>query len=345
MAYSTIDDPTLYFNTVLYAGTGSEQTVSGVNFQPDFTWLKSRTNGRPNTLQNSVTGATKQMHSNATDSETSYTQLLKSFNSDGFVLGTDAFINQSSQNFVSWNWKAGGSASSNTAGSINSSVSVNQESGFSIVSFSGTEANGTVGHGLGTTPKFIFGKNRDTATSAWPVYSATIGATKYLNINTTGAQGTFDGYWNNTNPTSSVFSVGSHPDVNRDNMIYYCFAEKKGYSKIGSYIPNGGGSDNTFIYLGFSPAFIMAKGSTFGSAWTMVDNRRSTHNVVNSQLFANNSNAEDNSTSNLMCDFLSNGFKIKSNNGAMGSSGQTYIYMAFAENPFVTSTGIPTTAR
>ena len=350
-----IDNPTAYFQTKIYTGNGTTDTsITGVGFQPDMSWFKGRTNTENHFLFDSIRGATVRLIPNGTSTDATAAQSMKSFDSDGFTLGSDADVNQNSINFVSWNWKAGGTASSNTDGSITSSVSANQDAGFSIVSWTGDNSgSSTVGHGLGKIPNLVIVKNRTDA-SNWGVKHSSMTSGHMAVLNSTDPSSdrngsTNGGLGNLTSSTTFGFIAGSAgtPEVNgsSDNMIAYCFTSIKGFSKFASYIPNGGGSDNTFIYLGFSPAFIMAKGSTFGSAWTMVDNRRSTHNVVNSQLFANSSGTEDNSTSNLMCDFLSNGFKIRSNNGAMGSSGQTYIYMAFAENPFVTSTGVPATAR
>ena len=343
-----IDKPSDYFNTVLYSGTGNEQTVSGVNFQPDFTWLKSRTNAQPNTLQNSVTGPTKQMHSNANDAETSYTQLLKSFNSDGFVLGTDSFINQNGQNFVSWNWKAGGSASSNSNGSITTSISANQDSGFSMVSYTGNNSNGaTIGHGLGAAPNMVIIKKK-SSTAQWAVGGTNIDSTfnGYMFLDSTGAIATSDNVFNDTAPSSSVITLGTTGDSNANGQTYiaYCFHSVQGYSKFSSYIGNGN-ADGPFIYTGFKPGFVIMKKSSGTGNWQLFDNKRNPFNVADRTLSPDVTDSEYTTEGDI--DMLSNGFKIRST-GNINADGSTYLYMAFAEQPFVTSTGngsIPGTAR
>ena len=346
-----IDKPSDYFNTVLHTGTGSEQTVSGVGFQPDFTWIKSRSNGTPHVAQDSVRGATKQLIINTSDTETSYTQYLKSFNSDGFVLGTDSFVNANSQNYVSWNWKAGTSftndASGTGIGSIDSAGSVNTDAGFSIVSWTGTGSAGTIKHGLSTTPSMIIIKNRSSAYD-WTVGHNSLGWTNVVFLNlTTASQG--DTQFNNTAPTSSVFSIGTPLMANKsgDSIIAYCFSEKKGYSKFSSYIGNGS-TDGTFVYTGFKPAFLIVKKTDSVNSWVMFDNKRSSSggsNEIDYSLTANEADAEETGTTSSDVDFCSNGVKIREDNGGVNASGGSYIYMAFAENPFVTSTGVPATAR
>jgi hypothetical protein len=272
---------------------------------------------------------------------------LTSFDSDGFSLGSRDDTNGASYSMVSWNWLAANGTASNTDGSITSTVSANTTSGFSIVSFTGTGSAATVGHGLGKEVDFIIIKNRNDSV-LWSGYHRSLGATKYISINSTGASATSSGMWNNTDPTSSVFSVGTSNNTNDsgDGMIAYCFAEKKGFSKFGSYIGNGS-TNGTFTYTGFKPAFIVLKqSSSSGNNWQLMDNKRNTFNVLNKVIYPNLSNAEDTTgaTSNTI-DFVSNGFKSRGTNGQSNGSGSTYIYMAFAENPFVTSTGIAGTAR
>ena len=347
MAYTTIDDPSDYFNTVLYTGTGSEQTVSGVNFQPDWTWLKSRSNGQPHVVSDSVRGATKQLYTADTQAETSYSQYVKSFNSDGFVLGTDSGINQSSQTFVSWNWKAGTSftndASSTGIGSIDSAGSVSTDAGFSIVTYTGTGSAATVAHGLGVAPKMIINRTI-SASKDWITYHASLGATKFLELNTTDAVATSSDKFNNTEPTSTVFSIESSSQNNTSGgtCLAYCFADVKGYSKFGSYTGNGN-VDGTFFYTGFKPAFTIIR-STGSDQWSMFDAKRNPFNEVDNNIRAN-SNAAEADQANKEVDYLSNGVKLRTSSGEWNSSGTTYIYMAFAENPFVTSTGVPATAR
>ena len=360
MAYTTIDNPELYFQTKLYSGNGSNGhaiTFDGSeNMSPDWVWIKSRSSNS-HRLTDSVRGATKVLYSDLTFAEATDADTIQSFDTNGFTIDDDADTNGSGQNFASWNWKAGGSASSNGNGSITSTVSANTTAGFSIVSWTGSGASATIGHGLSSAPELVIVKNRTDSSTDWRIGNTVVSGKTMADDNgyylefDTGAIANPGGktIWGSgpSAPTSTVFSVGSNNSNNgsSDNMIAYCFHSVKGYSKIGSYIPDGGGSDNTFIYTGFRPSWIISKGSSFASAWTMTDSKRSTFNVVNSQLFAQTTGAEDNSSTNLMCDYLSNGFKIRSNNAAMGSSGNTYIFMAFAESPFVNSKGVPTNAR
>ena len=350
MAYTDIDKPSDYFNTVLYTGTGSEQTVSGVNFQPDWTWLKSRSNGQPNVVSDSVRGATKQLYTADTQAETSYSQYVKSFNSDGFVLGTDSGINQSSQTFVSWNWKAGTSftndASSTSVGSVDSAGSVNTDAGFSIINVvkNNTTAH-TVAHGLGAVPQMIIGKSRTGGSYRWIVYHKDIGNTHALYLNENFVKTDSVTFWNDTTPTSSVFSLGTDNSWN-GTSIFYCFAEKKGFSKFGTYVGNNNANGN-FIYTGFKPAFFLVKNATeAGYAWELFDNKRNhvdgIGNIIKNRLFPD-TNAAEGTNSDGYCDFVSNGVKIRK--AGDSNSANTYIYWAIAENPFVTSTGTPTTAR
>jgi hypothetical protein len=349
MAYTDIDKPDEYFNTVLYTGDGNaSRSVSGIGFAPDWVWVKGRSTAYYHGLWDIVRTNKSALYSNATDAEDTTTGgTLTSFDSDGFTLPnvSGGFVNNSGTTFVSWNWKANGAGVSNTAGSITSTVSANTTSGFSIVGWTGTGANGTIGHGLGTAPAMIIVKARG-AVKDWMVGHNSLGWTKYINLNTTSAESTASTVWQDTAPTSSVFSVGSSSDVNTSSttMIAYCFAEVKGYSKFGSYTGNGS-TDGTFVYTGFKPAFVILKvaiGDT--GQWCMYDDKRSTFNATDAILQAESSNAEGALGSNPI-DFLSNGFKIRSSTLRINGSGYTFIYMAFAENPFVTSTSIPTTAR
>ena len=337
MAYTTINKPNTNFNPVLYTGNGATNAITGVNFQPDFVWVKGRTNAPNHYLFDVVRGVQKNIHSNSNDAEVTEANTLTAFDSDGFTLGSDGNPNGSGQNYVGWNWKAGGTASSNTDGSITSSVSSNTTAGFSIVSFTGTGATATVGHGLGTTPKFWLVKSRSSG--AWWTYTTVIdGSLDYLFLDTTVAA-------NDSGvslPTSSVFSVNGSVAPTSENMIAYCFADVKGYSKFGSYTGNGN-ADGTFVYTGFKPAFIMFKRTNSTSGWGMYDNKRTPFNLMNKRLLANTSGAEDTSADNGI-DFLSNGFKWKTGSG-WNASGGSYIYMAFAENPLVGTNNVPATAR
>ena len=345
MAYTTIDNPELYFNTVIYSGNGGTQSITSLDFQPDFLWGKQRNVNQDHVLLDSIRGTTKQLYSSDSAAEQTNTTGVTSFNSDGFSLGSSGYFNNGSNTYVAWNWLAGGSASSNSDGSITSTVSANTTSGFSIVSYTGTGANATVGHGLGVAPAMIIVKSITTVNN-WRVgHNGLTDWTYKLNLESDVAESSQANVWNSTAPTSSVFSIGSSSSVNASgqSFIAYCFAEKKGFSKFGSYTGNGN-ADGTFVYTGFKPAFLIIKKSSAIEDWGLIDNKRDPNNDgTSSQLFPNTNGAED--TSNDRADFLSNGFKLRTSSGQWNTSGGTYIYMAFAENPFVTSTGVPATAR
>ena len=345
MSYTTIDKPTDYFNTKLYTGTGSSQSITGVGFQPDWVWIKKRSGVDGARMFDVVRGASEGLFTNSTSEEVTVSSEHTSFDSDGFSLGSSENVNESSGTFVSWNWLAGSTASSNTDGSITSSVSANTDAGFSIVSYTGTGANATVGHGLGVVPNLIFIKRRDSA-GDWTSYHSVLGSTKFMRLNSTNAQGTQSTYFQDTDPTSTVFSIGSAGDVNASSgtHIAYCFAEKKGYSKFGSYEGNGN-ADGTFVYTGFKPAFVITKrADTGGDNWHILDNKRDIDNPAEEVISANANSAEGTTVTSYL-DFLSNGFKCRGTGASINTSGLTYVYIAFAENPFVTSGGIPTTAR
>ena len=344
MSYITFQ-PSDYFNTLLYSGNGSTQSITGVGFQPDLIWGKNRSATWNHILTDAVRGANKQISSNLSNAESSNTGEFTAFGSDGFSVGTGSTLNGSGNNIVSWNWKANGQGSSNTDGSINTTyTSANTTSGFSISTYTGTGSAATIGHGLGVAPKWILVK-RLSASDAGVVYHSAIGATKYLTINSSNAEATSSAIWNDTAPTTSVLSIGTNTAVNASGSTYvaYCFAEKKGFSAMGSYVANGEASDNAFIYTGFKVGWVMIK-ATDVDEWRIYDNKRANpFNVIDVRLKANSSDAE--SSGNNECDFLSNGIKIRSNSGGVGSSGQEYIYMAFAEAPLVSSNGVPAVAR
>jgi hypothetical protein len=346
MAYTTIDKPTDYFNTKLYTGNNSTQSITGVGFQPDWTWIKSRGTTTFHNLYDSVRGATKIIQSNTTTAEQTFSDGLTSFDSDGFSLGSRDDVNGASYSLVSWNWLAGGTASSNTDGDITSSVSANTTAGFSVVTYTGSgTGNDGVGHGLGVKPNVIFVKHR-TKTEHWAVHHDGLTSGKQLYLNLTNAEENTQ--FSSEAHTSSVFKLGTNVMVNLsgDTYVAYCFAEKKGYSKFGSYTGNGN-SDGTFVYTGFKPSWVMIKRSnSSGEGWHIYDNKRNTFNLVTQVLTANLSNAEATASAGTdVIDMLSQGFKCRGTHGAINGSSNTYIYMAFAENPFVTSTGIPCTAR
>jgi hypothetical protein len=326
-----------YFNAVTYTGTGSSLGVTGVGFQPDWVWVKGRSGATDHGLYDAVRGVQKQLESNGTGAETTETTGITAFDSDGFTTGALAQLNTSSATYVAWNWKANGSGSSNTAGSITSTVSASTTSGFSVVTYTGTGANATVGHGLGVAPSMIIVKSRTGSPDVptWRVYHASVGATKYLELNSTGSATTY-GDWNNTAPTSTVFSVGAPAftpnNQNGINYVAYCFAPVAGYSAFGSYTGNGS-ADGPFVFTGFRPAYVMIKNTTLASAWIVYDNKRNTANVETNYLLPNSSGAEA-TLSSLVLDFTSNGFKIRGDQATINTSNNNYIFACFAESPF-----------
>ena len=326
-----------YFNTVLYTGDGAtSHAITGVGFSPDWVWGKKRSASGDNWVFDTSRGATKQLETNSTNVESTQTTMLKTFDSDGFTMGNDSPGNADGTTLVAWNWLAnGGTTSSNSDGSITSTVQANTTSGFSIVLYNGEgDGQATVGHGLGVKPQVIIPKNRST-TGSYHMYHEAIDASAPQNygiiLNSTNARTDDPGFHNDTAPTSSVFTIGTYNNFDND-YVAYCFAEVEGYSKFGSYTGNGN-ADGTFVYTGFRPAFIMFKTTTIISHWTIVDNARSTYNVVDDSLYADTSAAELTTITDV--DFLSNGFKWR---GVLANetnvNGQVYIYMAFAEAPF-----------
>jgi hypothetical protein len=354
MPYATIDKGSKYFNTVLYTGNGVGGTnITGVGFQPDLVWIKRRSAVEYHVWNDAVRGLPKNLYSNVTSAEDTGS-IISAIISDGFTVQTDASVNSSGSTYVAWNWKANGTGSSNTSGTITSTVSANTTSGFSVVSYTGNGTGGaTFGHGLGVNPKMFIIKQRTDA-NAWVIYHASVDVTGDYTLRfTSGAKTNGNDTNNDTAPTSSLITLGASSLTNQNTSTYiaYCFAEVKGYSKFGSYTGNGS-ADGTFIYTGFKPAFFMVKRTDTTGSWIIVDNKRNTTNPETLLLLAHSSNAEENTTSfsAFFGDFLSNGVKLRDGTVYTGGtnfniSGGTYIYMAFAENPFVSSKGIPTTAR
>jgi len=353
MAYTTINNGKLYFNTLTWTGadTSAGRDFIGVGFQPDLVWAKTRSVSNGHKWFDIVRGVGKSLQSEGSGAETTNdgNGYIDSFDSDGFssIAGSsnNYNFNNTSTTIVAWNWKAGNSqGSSNTDGSINTTyTSVNTTAGFSISQYTGNGVSGaTVGHGLGAIPKWIIVKALNT-TDNWEVYHASLGAEKYIELNLTAAQGDSTAIWNDTEPTSSLFSIGNNSGVNTNGNPYiaYCFAEKKGYSKFGSYTGNGN-ADGTFVYTGFKPAFVIVKRTDAVQGWYILDNKRNTFNPEDKYLETSDSDAEATFT---FCDFLSNGFKARTTGTGFNASGGSYIYMAFAENPFTSSTGTPVTAR
>jgi len=345
MAYTTINKSSDYFNTKLYTGNGGTQSLTGVTFQPDWVWVKERGGANSHMLCDVVRGVTKILFSNLANAQDTDANSITAFGSDGFSVGSSGNVNASGDTYVGWNWKAGGTASSNTDGTITSSVSASTTAGFSIVSWTGTGANATVGHGLGSVPKMIMVKNRASAEN-WIVGHTSIDWTKYLSLNTTDVTSTASNIWQDTTPTSSVFSIGASGKVNgsSNEMIAYCFADVKGFSKFGKYVGNGN-ADGTFVYTGFKPSFVLMKNTAdSGANWQMFDNKRDVSNVANHRLFPNADSSESTDANNNI-NFLSNGFKMKTSNGDNNANGSTFIYMAFSEAPLVGTNNVPATAR
>ena len=356
MAYTTINKSSEHFDTKIYTGNGSSQTLNMDNL--GLLWMKRRDSTIRHCLFDSVRGGHYTGSGNApllvsdstaaaqgTDIDSAAKGIT--FGATQTVIGNDAAgysYNVSGHSMVGWQWSAGGSASSNSDGSITSTVSANTTSGFSIVSYTGNGTGGaTVGHGLGVAPKMMIVK-QTTGTENWTVYHASIGnPAQYMELNSTGAVLTNSAVWNSTNPTSSVFSIGTNARTNASasNYIAYCFAEKKGYSKFGSYTGNGN-ADGTFVYTGFKPAWVMYKNSTSVADWLIYDTKRIHSGTQLDYLEPNTSDAEG----YLAVDVLSNGFKLREASGAkFNASGDTYIYMAFASAPLVGSNNVPCTAR
>ena len=333
-AYTAIDDPSAYFQTKLYTGTGNSHAITldgNSDLQPDWVWIKCRDDSHNHQVFDSVRGVHIRMRTDTNGAETTSSESLKSFNTDGFTLGTQANVNAAASgdnSFVAWNWKE-------TA-----------DAGFDIVSYTGNGSARTISHSLSAVPDMMIVKNRDEA-EEWTVYHAgntSAPATDYLALNTNGATTDSNTRWNDTAPTSSVFTVGTSDVVNKNTVKYiaYLFAEKQGYSKIGSYTGNGSSTDGAFVHTGFKPAWIMFKSTSATGFWEIHDNKRDPFNVSKLRLFPNSSNAE--ATEDYV-DFVSNGFKFRTNDANGNTDGTSYIYLAFAEEPFVSSTGIPATAR
>ncbi len=329
-----------YFNTVLYTGNGTTQTISGVGFQPDFLWVKSRSNAYWHSLLDVVRGRAKTLFTNVTNAEftSASDKEVTAFTSDGFSLGPDDnySINSSGATFVAWNWKAGSSTVTNTAGTITSQVSANPTSGFSIVTYTGNSiAGATRGHGLNALPKMMFIKGRTGTYGAdnWHVYHAALPNTQGFALNTDGGATTSEYFWNNTSPSTTVFTTSTGASNNDSGTTYvaYCWSEVEGFSKFGSYTANGS-ANGPFVYTGFRPAWILFKGTGNGTNWFLFDAKRSTYNIVINLLYPNAANAENTAGSGYV-DLTSNGFKVRTTAGDMNSSG-TYVYACFAENPF-----------
>ena len=340
---SAIALPTAHFNTNLWTGNGSTGQSINVGFQPDLLIAKERTTATYVSARNSVTGVTKSLFTGLTNAEYTETNGVTAFTSTGFNLSGDGYgyVNRNTYTYVGWNWKAGGTASSNGNGSITSSVSANPTAGFSIVSYTGQSAAGTIGHGLSQAPEMIILKNRDQGVF-WAGYVEALGNTKSISINDTGAAYT-EKTWNDTSPTSTVFSIGAQSETSSgrfnvagEDFIAYCFSSIEGYSKIGTYSGNNS-TDGTFVYLGFTPAFILLKTYDNTDNWNIYDIKRNGYNGTGGtyQIRADTNQAGF-SAAATMIDLVSNGVKMRTNDPGTNSA-RNYLYMAFAESPFKTS--------
>jgi len=352
MAYTSVDKSKSNMNTVLYTGNGGTQSITGVGFQPDFLWTKRRDSSGWHYLQNVIRGAANAVYSNATNVETSSgTGGVTSFDSDGFSLGSYNDVNANSGTYVGWNWKAGGAGSANSDGTLASTVSVNQTAGISIVKYTGSGSVTTVGHGLGAAPKLIIVKRLTGGTEAWPVDDRSQGGILYLNE--TGALGSYgdSSPFPTTAPTNTVFSIGTANNTNASgsDFIAYCFAQKNGFSQIGKYtgLTDSGteaSMDDSFIYTGFAPQWLMVKKTnSSGTGWFIFDRSRDFYNYASKFLMPQAANQEDSSTSRSL-DFLSNGFKFRGSSDDVCGAGSTYFYVAFGQT-LVGSNNIPCTAR
>jgi hypothetical protein len=341
-AYTTINKPSLHFNTKLYTGNGGTQSITGVGYQPDWVWIKSRSNTYVHALVDSVRGVQKVLQANDSAAEATEAGSLTAFGADGFSLGNWTSTNGSGATFVSWNWKAGGSGSSNSDGSLSATLSTNATAGFSISTFT-TPGSGTftVGHGLGVAPKMVI--YRPTGSSSWQVGHDSLGWTYFAGSFNNNAAAASNTAFGNTAPTTSVWTGNTANVGTNSACVAYCFSEIRGYSKFGKYIGNGN-VDGTFVYTGFKPAFLIAKRTSSTGSWRMRDNKRFDQaNPIDKVLYTNGNTAEVDEDN---VDFLSNGFKLRTTGAENNGNGNTMIYMAFAENPIVDSTGkIPATAR
>ena len=350
MAYTTINKSGDYFNTKLYTGGSGDTAHTGVGFQPDLVWIKERTRTRNHAWFDVIRGSRYWIGSNSTDAQDYNTgAYLVSFDSDGFTTTDSDVVGKNGYTYASWNWKANGAGSANTDGSISSTVSANTTSGFSIVKWTPTNTNTpqTIGHGLGVAPSMIIVKNIQRAVD-WKVYHKSIGNTHALTLNGTNAKHDDTGYWEDTTPTSTVFTTGNGSGYTvgavTENFIAYCFAEKTGYSKFGSYTGNGN-ADGVFVYTGFKPAYVTIKRTNATSDWHHFDNKRGdpVNNGGWDYLKLNDSGVEG--TASGRVDFLSNGFKLRYATGNLNEDGDSFIYNSFAEAPLVGTNGVTAKAR
>jgi len=352
MAYTDIDDSSSAFQVKTWTGTGSSNALTldgNSNLQPDWVMIKQTSGTQQWNGYDVIRGVQKYICWNTNAQEETQSQGLTAFGSDGFTVGSDDMVNGGSSTYVGYCWEAGGSASSNSSGNITSSVSANTTAGFSVVTYSGNgSAGATVGHGLGSAANLLMVKKKSSS-GQWVYGSTGLDSSwdYFLFVDDTSAKGNGDNVFNDTAPTSSVFSIGNAGDTNASGQSYvaYCFAEKKGFSKFQNYTGNGS-TNGTFVYTGFKPAFVLCKltsGSGYG--WTLFDNKRAGYNENNYTVQPDGNGAQNTGGGNGRIDMLSNGFKLRTTDAGINGSGSEYTYMAFAENPFVTSTGVAGLAR
>jgi len=345
LAESNVKKGSDYMFSKTYTGTGSQQAIGGLDFSPDWVWVKRRNSSSFHIISNTVLGANNYLVSNNTDAESvgGGSQLINGFNSDGFDVGTESAVNASGGTYVGWCWEAGSSTVTNTSGSINSQVRAVPEAGFAIVTYSGNGSNATIGHGLGIKPSSYIIKRRDSGSgnTNWRVYHAQMNQGSspeefHLQLNSSDQQAGQSNIFNDTQPTSSVFSIGTHASTgeNGGNFVAYVFAEIPGYSKFGMYKGTGGNDNNALVFCGFRPHWILLKKITGGETWCLIDTSRDTFNVGGGKLAPNNTNSESSITGGDRCDIYSCGFKPRDGAGQFGGGGATYVYWAFAENPF-----------
>ena len=354
MAYTTISKSSLHFTPELYVGTGSSRTISTLNFQPDWVWIKNRGTNDRHSLFDAVRAAPNMLTSNANEAQSAQPSELTAFNANGFTVNNATSVNGSSANYVSWNWKAGTTSGIATDGNTTitpTGYSFNQTSGFSIIGYTGNGVDGAyLPHGLGKTPKVMIVKRLVDTGWDWYIYHASMGNQKYIQLNTTNGISSTNGMWYSYTPTSVNMRMSNDAQIGASgkNYIMYCFAEIQGFSKFSQYVGNGN-ADGTFVYTGFKPAWVMIKSRGSGQGWCMKTakaNNVVNGNVNNNFLQANNTNVENTSTdSSFGIDMVSNGFKLRNTDGIMNTNGENYIYMAFAEEPLISTNGIPATAR
>ena len=355
MAYTTIDDPSAHFHIQLFTGDDNADRLitndaNAGDFRPDLLWLKNRSSVSSNCIFDSLrlasSESTVMLRTNNTNAEEDKVDRFGGFETDGFTVdGNDADTNADGDLFVAWQWKANGSGSSNTSGSINTTAtSANTTSKFSISTYTGTGSNATIGHGLGVAPSFIWVKQRGGTTAQMVGHDKlSTGWTDYLTLHSTDPEYDDATMWQDTDPTSTVFSIGTDSTVNASSGTYvaYAFANVQGFSKFGSYTGNGN-TDGAFVYTGLRPAWIMIKRTDTQDNWNIYDSKREGYNVDNDYVKANATTAE---AADVDIDILSNGFKCRTADAAVNVSGATYVYATFAEAPFVNSNGVPCNAR